>query len=94
MKKHGTTPVTQFGMTVKDLRRAIRGLPDDTPVLYQRIEDQYFLKSTVDGNGPNHPWGTITLPFDADSRSEYIRAWGAYVRKYRGKTIVIVDAHY
>jgi len=84
--KKTSTPVTQFGMTVGDLRREIKGLPDHTPVLYQRIEDIYFRKR--DG------WSTIRLPWDETTASEYIRAWCAFKTKYKGRKILGIDAHY
>jgi hypothetical protein len=86
MKKASTPVTTQWGMTVGDLREVIKGLPDHTPVLYQRIEDVYFKKR--DG------WQTIKLPWDNDSTSEYMRAWCAFKTKYKGRKILGIDAHY
>lgn len=32
------------GMTAKDLREKIAALPDNVPILYERIEDKYFVE--------------------------------------------------
>jgi hypothetical protein len=34
--------ISMNSMTVGQLRKSLDGLPDDMPVLYQRIEDLYF----------------------------------------------------
>lgn len=74
-------------MTVADVRRAIASLPDDAPVLYQRIEDVYFDR---------HGWQRRVVykhcaesPVDPD---EYIPAFGAV--KYHGDSALYITAHY
>lgn len=71
-------------LTVGELRRAMRDLPDDAPVVYQRIEDTYF---TQDG------WQTVDRPsLDVPTQTTgYIRAYWA---GSRGERVLFIDAHY
>jgi len=55
-------------MTVGDLRKKIEGLPDDTPVLIERIEDVYFEK---------HGWTTVDFEFFSMERQRFFQAWSA-----------------
>lgn len=68
-------------LTVGQLKERIKDLPDDMPVLYQRIEDQYFA----------HGWKAIELEWDYHEMSEYIPAWCAYKHK---EGFLCIDAHY
>lgn len=73
-------------LTIKDLKERIKDLPDDMPVYYQRIEDQYF----------EHGWTTKTLLWErtkfGDEHSEYISAFSAY--KHPDDYIFVINAHY
>lgn len=69
-------------MTVGMLREKIKDLPDDMPVMYQRIEDMYF-----DVGG----WKTVELTWDFHEMSEYIPAWCAYKHD---EDFFVIDAHY
>lgn len=44
-----------IGMTVGELRKRIEGLPDDTPVLYQRVQDVCFL---------DYNWKSVRLKWE------------------------------
>lgn len=73
-------------LTVGDLKKHIRDLPDDTPVCYQRIEDMYF---------ENNGWTTNPILWERwegrpDDMTEAITAWGCYV--WDG--VVFIHAHY
>lgn len=71
-------------MTVKDLKKALMGVPDDYKVYYQRIEDIYFKQ---------HGWKGKKMQFDFPRQySEYTRAFSAYPKR-RQKAFVI-NAHY
>ena len=53
-------------LTLKDLRnflsaQQVKDLPDDTPVLIERVEDFYF---TPDPHGVTTPWKTISVPYE------------------------------
>lgn len=70
-------------LTVGQLRKAMEGLPDDAPVVYQRIEDVYFEK---------HGWETVDRPdLDAPGQTSYIRAWCVC---RRGEDVLFLDGHY
>ena len=43
-------------LTVGELKKSLEGLPDNTPVLYQRIEDFYF---------DQHQWKTVNFVWDS-----------------------------
>lgn len=47
-------------LTVKALREMLSGLPENMPVMYQRIEDVYFEK---------HNWKTVPLTWEAHEAS-------------------------
>lgn len=74
-------------LTVGELKKRLEGVPDDTPVAYQRIEDIYFKK---------HGWDGIKMIFeqwgDHTSWSDYVAAWSAVYHK-KDKFFVI-EAHY
>ena len=79
MKKKRNPEVYDVGK----LKEALKNVPDDTPVMYQRIEDVYFQ---------THGWTTVTLPWDFDSSTEYIQSWWAgYLEKDK---IFVIEAHY
>lgn len=85
-------------LTVGSLKKSLRGLSNDTPVFYERIEDVYFTK-----NG----WDKFSL-FIKDwfwhklkkMDSEYIRAFAAFKagkkakRSGSKKTVLLITAHY
>lgn len=71
-------------LTVKELRKALEGVPDKTPVAYQRIEDIYF---------ETHNWTSHVLPFDyGTNTSEYIVSFSAYW--HPTKNVFVINAHY
>lgn len=71
-------------LTVGQLRKAMEGLPDDAPVVYQRIEDFYFER---------HGWKTVDRrSLDVpEQQTNYIRAYWAGTR---GEKVLFLDAHY
>lgn len=69
-------------LTVGELKAALKDVPDDAAVSYQRIEDIYFKE---------HHWKGRRLRFE-DGFSEYIDAFSAYY-KPRQKVFVI-NGHY
>jgi hypothetical protein len=75
----------EFYMTVGDLKKQLKGIPNNTPVYYQRIEDWYF----DDDIGS---WNTKTLNWDFDMTTEGIRAFGSY-HDIENKSFLI-HAHY
>lgn len=76
-------------LTVKDMRLALEGVPDDAPVLYQRIEDKFF-------DTPNNGWETVSLIWERDHQySEYIPAFSSHKHKTAdGRDVFVVNAHY
>jgi len=78
---YSTEEVFDYFLTVRDLKEALKDVPDHIPVRYQRIEDFYF--------NVNH-WTTKIKKWDNDSDSEYIRAFSAYY--YDGD--FVINAHY
>ena len=83
---------TMYCLTVKALKDRIADLPDDMPVLIQRIEDFYFN---------NNGWSTVPLIWEQTSEtdiqlSEYIYAWDAFETKsVDGKIVgLTINAHY
>lgn len=53
----------QHFLTVGEIRKQIENIPDNTPVLYQRIEDSYFAE-------PTSGWKTIPLLWDSHKVDE------------------------
>ena len=76
----------RYGCTVGQLREHMRGLSDDVPVFYQRIEDSYFTEKSG--------WRTLGMHWDYNSTTEYIRAFYGGSRKAGNKTIFVIEAHY
>lgn len=71
-------------LTVGRLREAIKDLPDDAPVLYERIEDVYFDK---------HGWKAELKPGEfPEYPSQYIRAFTSV--KYKEDDALYITAHY
>lgn len=77
-------------LTVGRLREAIKDLPDDAPVYYERIEDVYFEK---------HGWTTEPRPNpDGPGRdndfppSQFIRAFTTI--RYRDCNGLYITAHF
>lgn len=69
-------------LTVGDLKKRLENLPDDMPVMYQRIEDMYFETGG---------WKAVEMEWDYHEVSEYIPAWHAYKHK---EGFFVIDAHY
>ena len=88
-------------LTVGTLRKSLEGLPNDMPVLYQRIEDTYFR---------NHGWKSHGLTWerhtrynhetreieDHDDICQYIVAWDAYqvTTPDESEVAFVINAHY
>ncbi len=83
-------------LTVGQLKKRLKGLADDMPVFYQRIEDVYFKK---------HGWGSHSamvpsgFPEEAKHKElddEYIRVWDGFTGQARGskKVLFLLTAHY
>lgn len=70
-------------LTVGQLKKALEGVPDDTKVYYQRIEDQYFDK---------YGWKPKLLTWEPGEKCEYIQAWSAY--KCDDSEEFVINAHY
>lgn len=69
-------------LTVKELRKCIARLPENTPVFYHRIEDVYFKK---------HGWKPDLLVTDEwEEGDEYIRAFAVF----KHSDGVCITAHY
>lgn len=72
-----------FELTVGRLKEALRGLPNDAPVFYHRIEDVYF-ENGWDKN-------VLKVPSDvSDIPDEYIRGFQAF--KFDDK--LLITAHF
>lgn len=72
--------------TIKDLRKAIKGLPGDMPVYYQRIHDAYFI---------THKWSETSkkLQFEGDEEpDEYVSVFTAY--RHPDDDVFVLNAHY
>lgn len=80
-------------LTVKDLKEAIKDLPDDTKVYYQHIEDSYIWK---------YGWTPLKLVDYENSYPEqnytcynyHHRAFCAYTTKDKDETILVLTAHF
>ncbi len=71
-------------LTVKSLKESLEEVPDNTPVAYQRIEDEYFK---------TFGWKTHELAFDyGDRSSEYIISFSSYW--HPDKDVFVINAHY
>ena len=74
-------------LTVGKLKERLNGMPDDTPVYYERIEDSYFAPGT--GWSEN---AKLLYNYDCpETPSQFIRAFGAFNRDKRG---LYLTAHY
>ena len=76
-------------LTIKELKEAIKDLPEDTPVYYQRIEDVYFIKHGWDKTALSLVWDRIG---GEDVYSEYTEAFSCY--KHPDKDVFVINAHY
>lgn len=76
-------------LTVKKLKEAIKHLPDDTPVYYNRVEDRLFKKGGWDTEEFIVPTGLVGM----DDTLQAIRAFTARV-VLDGHGAVILIAHY
>ena len=72
-----------YYMKVKDLRKALRGVPANAEVRYQRIEDVYFKK---------HGWKGKMFKVDEPFENEYIEVFSALLLK--DENVFILNAHY
>ena len=75
----------EFYMTVGDLKKQLEGIPDNTPVYYQRIKDWYF-DPKLGG------WDTLSLRWEYDQKTEGIRAFGSYFDEENNA--FLLHAHY
>ncbi len=73
-----------YYLTVGGLKKAIKDLPDETPVYYQRIEDVYFKK---------YGWSKNSIKFvgEMDIEEEYTRAFCVVNMNQPG---FFITAHY
>lgn len=89
-----------YYLSVGRLREALKDLPDDMPVMYQRIEDFYFA---------THNWKTIPIVwerhnprvfpdgdiYDGIGWSNYIIGFSAYKTETpEGDEVFVINAHY
>ena len=74
-------------MSVGDLKKAIEGLTDDAPVLYQRIEDVYFDKHGWEGSSTYMPDGDCP-----NGVAQYIQVFGPV--RYKDEDALFLTAHY
>lgn len=73
-----------YHLTVGDLRKKLEGVPDNIPVLYQRIEDRYF---------DNGNWTTERYQQNSyDGPQNYIRAFASYY--IEEGNVFVIEAHY
>jgi hypothetical protein len=80
-------------LTAGQLAEVVYGLPADTPIYYQRIEDIYFDK---------HGWKPdLLVPDDFEPSireydNQYVRAFCAFTYKIngKGKKHLCITAHY
>ena len=75
-------------LTVGDLRKMIDGVPDDTPVGQERIEDKYF---------EIHGWSTTTFPGNTAIHGEWMPA--EWIRCFTGwydeeNEVFLITPHY
>lgn len=89
-------------LTVGKLKEAIKDLPDDMPVAYQRIEDIYFNKhswTVLAGIWEQRPpyihRETKEVLHDGLMINDYIGAWDCYpVETHLGIKVFAINAHY
>jgi len=85
-------------LSVGELKKLIKDLPDDIPVAYQRIEDVYFHELGWDTE--KLKWGYPNLigrdengnKIYEPNISEYVIAFDAY--KHPDEEIFVINAHY
>ncbi len=74
-------------LSVGGLREALKNVPDDMPLLYQRIEDVYF---------DQHGWEAHRLLWErtgaGDSLSDYVPVFSAY--RHPEDAVFVLNAHY
>lgn len=79
-------------LTIKGLKEALKDLPDNIPVYYQRIEDVYFEKYGWDKSALSLVWeqfGTEVI------YNDYTRAFSCYKHTTKdGKEVFVINAHY
>jgi len=72
-----------YYLTAGQLKAALKNIPDDAIVLYQRIEDMYF---------ENHGWEPIELRWEEAGISDYIPVFSCY--KHPDENVFVLNAHY
>lgn len=71
-------------MTVGDLKKRLENVPDDVPVLYERLHDDLFENET--GWAENSWW------VKWDGINQYVQAWDAGYQEE--KRCFLITAHY
>ena len=77
-------------MTVGDLKRALKDVPDNAEVRVQRIEDFYFERCGWDGCVKRLPFG---FEETEDEYSQYIQVHSAYLHR-DDETVFVLNPHY
>lgn len=88
MQEYYNIRASQDGLTVGALRKAIDDLPDEMPVFYERIDDQYF---------DNHGWTTTELKTGdlINDPQHSVPAFSVAVgTDVNGKTVLAITAHH
>lgn len=86
--------MSDYFLTVKKkLKEAIKDLPDDMPIYYQRIEDVYFEKYGWNKSDLSLLWEMFG---DEAIYNDYIRAFSCYKHsdKKSNKEVFVINAHY
>ena len=72
---------------VGKLKKIIDGLPDEMPILIERIQDDYFSQ--------RGGWEAIAVEWDKHDTTEGIEPFWAYVtRDEVGNEYLLIHAHY
>ena len=72
-----------FYLSVGELKKHLKNVPDDTPVYYQRIEDWCFDKGG---------WDTKPLIWYFNETTDCIKAFGSYLDEENNA--FVIHAHY
>lgn len=78
-------------LKVKDLKEALKNVPDNCEVRYQRIEDIYFEKYGWDKIVKKLPFGD-EIYYDKDDYSQYIEVFSAC--KHPDADVFVLNAHF
>ena len=76
-------------LTIKDLKKAIKDLPDDMPIYYQRVHDVYFKKY---GWSDNSKKLSFQYKTPDDEPDEYVKVFSAY--KHPDDYVFVLNAHF